>query len=71
MPQFDIFSFFTLIFWLSIAYTFFFLITLKYLLKDSSMSLKIREKIKFFMLSFSKPIEHTSFYCIGSSLFSK
>lgn len=64
MPQFDFFSFFVQIFWLTIGSLSFYLIYLKYILKNSSEVIKMRHKIKAFNASMKKgenssPLYHT------------
>ncbi len=64
MPQFDFFSFFVQIFWLTIGSLSFYLIYLKYILKNSSEVIKMRNKINAFILSMKKgdnssPLYHT------------
>jgi len=44
MPQFDIFSFFTQLFWVFLGFTFFYLILTSYLLPSLSVILKIRNR---------------------------
>jgi hypothetical protein len=45
MPQFDFFSFFVHIFWLTIASFTFYLIYLRYFLKNTSEVIKIRQNV--------------------------
>jgi len=64
MPQFDFFSFFVQIFWLTVGSLSFYLIYLKYILKNSSEVIKMRNKINAFNLSMkqgdnSSPLYHT------------
>lgn len=48
MPQFDFFSFFVQIFWISISSCFFYLIYLKLPISYSSQVIKMRKKLKNF-----------------------
>jgi hypothetical protein len=48
MPQFDFFSFFVQIFWLSISSCLFYLIYLKMPINHSSQVIKMRNKLKNF-----------------------
>ena len=64
MPQFDFFSFFVQIFWLTVGSLGFYLIYLKYILKNSSEVIKMRNKINAFNSSMKKgdnssPLYHT------------
>jgi hypothetical protein len=54
MPQFDFFSFFSQVLWLSFAIVFFYLIFLKFFLTKSSETLKMRSKLKSFFLNIPK-----------------
>jgi len=56
MPQFDFFSFFVQIFWLSIASCLFYLIYLKSPLKNASEAAKMRTKIKTFTSEINKKV---------------
>lgn len=49
MPQFDFFSFFVQIFWLTIGSFVFYLIYLKLVIKSSSEVIKMRQKLIFFI----------------------
>jgi hypothetical protein len=62
MPQFDLFSFFVQIFWLFIASYIFYLVYLKFVLKNAAESFKLREKIKSFIINISKEINATYLY---------
>jgi hypothetical protein len=62
MPQFDLFSFFVQIFWLFIASYIFYLVYLKFVIKNSAESLKLREKIKAFIVNISSGINVTYLY---------
>jgi hypothetical protein len=48
MPQFDFFSFFVQIIWLTIGSFCFYLMYLKFFLKNSSEAIKIRQKVSIF-----------------------
>lgn len=50
MPQFDFFSFFVQIFWLTVASCTFYLIYLKLPITSSSQVIKMRRKLKGFIL---------------------
>ncbi len=50
MPQFDFFSFFVQIFWLTIGSFVFYLVYLKLVIKNSSEVIKMRKKINSFTL---------------------
>ena len=54
MPQFDFFSFFSQVFWLSFAIVFFYLLFLKFFLTKSSETLKMRNKLRAFFLNIPK-----------------
>ena len=60
MPQFDFFSFFVQIFWLTVGSLSFYLIYLKYILKNSSEVIKMRHKIKAFNASMKKDEKNSS-----------
>jgi len=62
MPQFDLFSFFVQIFWFFFASAVFYLVYLKFILKNSSEAFKLREKIKLFIFNISKKIQITYLY---------
>jgi hypothetical protein len=49
MPQFDFFSFFVQIFWLTIGSFGFYLMYLKFFLRNSSEAIKIRQKVSLFL----------------------
>lgn len=49
MPQFDFFSFFVQIFWLTIGSFVFYLIYLKLVIKSSSEVIKMRQKLVLFI----------------------
>lgn len=53
MPQFDFFSFFVQIFWLSVFSCLFYLIYLKFPINQSSQVIKMRAKLKNFALKTS------------------
>lgn len=69
MPQFDIYSFFTLVIWFYIAYSFYYLLALKFPLKNSSMCIKMREKVDGITLKFVKYLELNIFYNFTRSSF--
>jgi hypothetical protein len=54
MPQFDFFSFYVQIFWLSVASCVFYLFYLKYPLHNASEVKKLRKKVSDFVRSKSK-----------------
>jgi F0F1-type ATP synthase membrane subunit b/b' len=49
MPQFDFFSFFVQIFWLTIGSFIFYLVYLKLVIKNSSEAIKMRQKLILFI----------------------
>lgn len=54
MPQFDFFSYFVQIFWLTIGSFVFYLIYTRYFITSSSEVIKMREKLKESSLLFTK-----------------
>jgi len=50
MPQFDFVSFFVQVFWLTIGAITFYLVYLKYILKNNSQVTKLTSKIKSYIL---------------------
>jgi len=62
MPQFDFFSFFVQIFWLSFFSCIFYLIYLKLPLKNSSEVLKIRDKMKVGFSGLDKKVDTNFLY---------
>lgn len=60
MPQFDFFSFFVQIFWLTIGSFVFYLVYLKLVIKNSSEVIKMRQKINSFIVK-SKENTNSSF----------
>lgn len=62
MPQFDFFSFFVQIFWLSVFSCIFYLVYLKLPLKNSSEVIKFREKIKTGFSGLDKQVEISFLY---------
>jgi hypothetical protein len=49
MPQFDFFSFFVQVFWLTVGAITFYLVYLKYILKNNSQVTKLTSKIKSYI----------------------
>jgi hypothetical protein len=70
MPQFDFFSFFSQVLWLSFAITFFYLIFLKFFLTKSSETLKMRNKLKLFFINLPKENTDQSLFSILCVFFS-
>jgi F0F1-type ATP synthase membrane subunit b/b' len=60
MPQFDFFSFFVQIFWLTIGSFVFYLVYLKLVIKNSSEVIKMRQKINSFIVK-AKENNNSSF----------
>lgn len=60
MPQFDFFSFFVQIFWLTIGSFVFYLVYLKLVIKNSSEVIKMRQKINSFIVK-AKESNNSSF----------
>jgi hypothetical protein len=60
MPQFDFFSFFVQIFWLTVGSFVFYLVYLKLVIKNSSEVIKMRQKINSFIVK-SKENNNSSF----------
>jgi F0F1-type ATP synthase membrane subunit b/b' len=60
MPQFDFFSFFVQIFWLTIGSFVFYLVYLKLIIKNSSEVIKMRQKINSFIVK-AKENNNSSF----------
>lgn len=69
MPQFDFFSFFVQIFWLSISSCIFYLIYLKMPLNHSSQVIKMRAKLKAFALKTSIKTKNSFIYNSAVSFF--
>lgn len=63
MPQFDFFSFFVQLFWLTIGCFTFYLIYTRYIVTNISRILKIREKLKFTSTYVEKDREIVNFGC--------
>ena len=62
MPQFDFFSFFVQIFWLTVGSFVFYLVYLKLILKNSSEVIKMRQKINFFNQKMKEDNNPSSLY---------
>ncbi len=60
MPQFDFFSFFVQIFWLTVGSFVFYLVYLKLIIKNSSEVIKMRQKINSFIVK-AKENNNSSF----------
>ena len=60
MPQFDFFSFFVQIFWLTVGSFVFYLVYLKLVIKNSSEVIKMRQKINSFIVK-AKENNNSSF----------
>ena len=60
MPQFDFFSFFVQIFWLTVGSFVFYLVYLKLVIKNSSEVIKMRQKINSFIVK-SKENNNSAF----------
>ncbi len=60
MPQFDFFSFFVQIFWLTVGSFVFYLVYLKLIIKNSSEVIKMRQKINSFTVKM-KEANNSSF----------
>lgn len=69
MPQFDFFSFFVQIFWLSISSCIFYLIYLKMPLNNSSQVIKMRAKLKAFALKTGTKTKNSFIYNSAVSFF--
>lgn len=69
MPQFDFFSFFVQIFWLSIFSCLFYLMYLKMPLQNSSQVFKMRAKLRAFALKTSSKAKGNFIYNKAISLF--
>jgi hypothetical protein len=62
MPQFDFFSFFNQVFWISISVVFFYLLCLKFPLKNISESFKMRKKLLLLKSKLSKSFDKNAIY---------
>ena len=62
MPQFDFFSFFVQIFWLSLFTNILYLVYLKLPLNNSSRVLKLRNKLKLFAIDSKVQSKKTFLY---------
>lgn len=69
MPQFDFFSFFVQIFWLSIFSCLFYLMYLKMPLQNSSQVFKMRAKLRAFALKTGHKTKGNFIYNTAISLF--
>lgn len=69
MPQFDFFSFFVQILWLSIFSCFFYLMYLKMPLQNSSQVFKMRAKLRAFALKTGTKAKGSFIYNSAISLF--
>lgn len=69
MPQFDFFSFFVQIFWLSIFSCLFYLMYLKMPLQNTAQVLKMRAKLKAFTLKTGHKAKDNFIYNAAVSFF--
>ena len=70
MPQFDFFSFFVQIFWLTVGSFVFYLVYLKLILKNTAQVIKMRQKINSFIIKM-KEQKSTSFIYNSTLVFFK
>lgn len=62
MPQFDFFSFFVQILWLSLSSCIFYLIYLKLVITSSSQTIKMRKKLNSYLVKTKEPSKKNFIY---------
>ncbi len=71
MPQFDFFSFFVQIFWLTVGSFVFYLVYLKLIIKNSAEVIKMRQKINAFTVRMKDNNNSSALYNVVIDYFRK